>query len=841
MANIGLIVFGITGLLALTSLLPALAQRVKLPYSVLLALAGAALGLLISVRDAMPEGAIVTDFLTALSGFRISSEAFLVIFLPALLFESALAIDVRRMMSDIAPILLMAVIAVIVCMLVVGFALASVTEYGLIACLLLGAIVATTDPAAVIGIFKEIGAPKRLTMLVEGESLLNDAAAIALFAMLAGMLLGGHEAAWGAAAGNFAVKFLGGGLLGGAMGLGVCFLFPLLRGFTTAEITLTVALAYLSFVVGEHYFHVSGVVACVVAGLVVGSLGRTRMSPLTHARMEGAWGQLGFWANSLIFLLAAMLVPAIMERTTWAEVLAILVLYGAALAARVLVVFGLLPMLTAAGIAERVNNRMKVVVLWGGLRGAISLALALAVVEHPNASESIRDFIATSVTGFVLLTLLVNGTTLRLLIHWLRLDRLSALDRGLRDRALSLAIEEIDQEVRAIGRREGLAAAAIDVVTTRYATQLSHFRRIRAGGGDLMLDELLSIGLAMLSAQEEARYYKNFSDGIMPRRIAATLLTDAGRLREAARFGGRDGYAAAARQTLRHDWRMNLGIRLNHRFGFEWLLADALAERCETMLNRRLVIGELLAFCRDRLTALLGEETAIEIRGLILERTRAIDEALTALRLQYPDFTRELQGRYLGRIARQMESDRYEEWKERAIVGGEVADALARDRDRRWADLDKPLRLDVALSATELLERVPLFAKLPPDKRASIAQLMKPRMTLPGDPIVRRGQRGDAMYFIASGAAAVLIPGKPVELGSGEFFGELALLTGQPRNADVVSLGYCRLLELSSRDFQDLLADDSELKRAIEAVAQERLNPRRPETRAQQRDRQVGR
>src|SRR4029450_8704293 len=127
----------------------------------------------------------------------------------------------------------------------------------------------------------------------------------------------------------------------------------------------------------------------------------------------------------------------------------------------------------------------------------------------------------------------------------------------------------------------------------------------------------------------------------------------------------------------------NLGIWLNHLLGIEWLLADSPADRRETLLNRRLVIGELLGFCRDRLTALLGEETAIEIRGLILERTRAIDEALTALRLQYPDFARELQSRYLGRIARQMESDRYEEWKERAIVGGEVAAGPRRDRGPR--------------------------------------------------------------------------------------------------------------------------------------------------------------
>src|SRR6185436_12469394 len=285
MADIGFIVFGLTGLLALTSLLPALAQRIRLPYSVLLALAGSALGLLIAARGDMPEGFMATDFLIALSSFHISSEAFLVIFLPTLLFETALAIDVRRMLNDVAPILLMAVVAVVVCMVVVGVTLASLTSYGLIACLMLGAIIATTDPAAVVGIFREIGAPQRLTMLVEGESLLNDAAAIALFGMLAGMMLGGQEAAWGGVAVDFLVKFLGGAAIGGAMGLAVCYLFPLLKGFTTAEITLTVALAYLSFFVGEHYFHVSGVVACVAAGLVVGSLGRTRMSPRTHEQM----------------------------------------------------------------------------------------------------------------------------------------------------------------------------------------------------------------------------------------------------------------------------------------------------------------------------------------------------------------------------------------------------------------------------------------------------------------------------------------------------------------------------------------------------------------------------
>ncbi len=132
----------------------------------------------------------------------------------------------------------------------------------------------------------------------------------------------------------------------------------------------------------EHYFHVSGVVSCVVAGLVLGSTGKTRMRPHTFEQMEGVWGQLGFWANSLIFLLAAMFVPRIMEGTSLVEIGFIVLVYLATLAARSVTVYALLPLLTRAGLMQRINNRIKTVIVWGGLRGAVSLALALAVIEN---------------------------------------------------------------------------------------------------------------------------------------------------------------------------------------------------------------------------------------------------------------------------------------------------------------------------------------------------------------------------------------------------------------------------------------------------------------------------
>ena len=235
-------------------------------------------------------------------------------FLPALLFQAALTIDVRRMMEDAAPILLLAVVAVFVATGVIG--LAPGPWRGAIVCLLLGSIVATTDPAAVVAIFRDIGAPARLVRLVEGESLLNDAAAIAIFYVLLEMITSGGDADLLMGAWDLAVDLGGGTLLGMvAARLGVAVI-PMLRGRRTAEVTLTLALPYLVFVSGDHFLGVSGVVAVAVAGLVFGAGSRSRLSPSGWAYLDAVWEQVAFLAGSLVFILAALMVPKLLGTVT---------------------------------------------------------------------------------------------------------------------------------------------------------------------------------------------------------------------------------------------------------------------------------------------------------------------------------------------------------------------------------------------------------------------------------------------------------------------------------------------------------------------------------------------
>src|SRR5262249_51134155 len=163
--------------------------------------------------------------------------------------------------------LVLAVLATVFTTAVIGFALSPFTQVPLIVCLLLGAVVATTDPAAVIAIFRDVGAPARLTRLVEGEALLNDAAAIALFVGLRGMILSGREPDALAGLSEFAVSFAGGGVVGVLVGRLLLWVLPWLRDDRLAEATLTLAFAYLAFIAGERFFHVSGVVPVLFAGL----------------------------------------------------------------------------------------------------------------------------------------------------------------------------------------------------------------------------------------------------------------------------------------------------------------------------------------------------------------------------------------------------------------------------------------------------------------------------------------------------------------------------------------------------------------------------------------------
>jgi monovalent cation:H+ antiporter, CPA1 family len=837
---------GVAGILALASLLPALARWLRVPYALALASVGIALGVLMQIGPLLPAQGGAAEALRALGGLELSSAAFLYIFLPALLFEAALGVDARRLLDDLAPVLLMAVIAVIVCTVVSGLVLWQVwglwhgeaSRRVLLACLLAASVIATTDPAAVLGVFKDLGAPKRLCSLVEGESLFNDAAAIVLFSLLLSMLTGSTSAgglsaesgtaadAWAATL-AFAAKFIGGIGIGWLLGWIAAHLCAALHDLPHSEIALTVALAYLSFIIGEHYVHVSGVVSVVTAGLVMASMGRTRISPDSWEGLHHVWGQLGFWANSLIFILAGMLVPPILARAVPAHGVLLAGLIAAALVARAIVTFGLLPLLSAAGLAHRIDLPYRLVMTWGGLRGAVSLALALAIAENRQLEAEIKDMATVVITGFVLFTLFVQGLSLRPLLRLLGLDRLPPLERSLRNQAMGLALGDVRRDLEGIARRFKLDPAQAIAPLLRRGADLAQERldldASQGAHADRQTDTYVS--LSALARYERARYQDYFKDGVLSRRTASRLQAWADRLTDGL-GGDPDGhYQTIAGRMTHPGLALHLSLWLHHRTGHAGLVGAALSEWAMTLMAMRFCLQDLRDYADQRLRPMLGAAAHARLIPLLQQRQAMTDEALDAIKLQYPAYMAAIQAQYLLRIGLRREERAVKALFGDGAIGPEIMQDLQADLKPRWREAQRPPHLDLGLATRALIASVPLFADAAPDRLRSIEKLLKPRLFLPGQRIVRQGDRGEAAFFIASGAVSVTSADMPIpiRLGTGQFFGEIALLRDQPRNADVTAIAYCRILLLDRHDFLKLYQSDPDLRADIDNAIRRRL------------------
>jgi CPA1 family monovalent cation:H+ antiporter len=805
-------------LLIVASLTQRLAVQTTLPASILLAVAGVMIGGAAMLAEHVRWGGPIAEAVKAFADLPIESEVFLYIFLPVLLFQSALTIDVRPIVEDAAPILLLAVIAVVVATGVIGLSLAPLAGVPLVACLMLGAIVATTDPVAVIAIFRDIGAPARLTRLVGGESLLNDAAAITVFAVLFGMLQGTGTGSVVPTALAFLWTFVGGivaGFLGARLAV---LLLAWLRELKFAQVTLTLGLPYVVFIASEQALGVSGVVAAVTAGLVCSAIGEGRVAPADWRFLNDVWEQLAFWASCLVFLLAALLAPELLAGASWHDAVLLAVLVAAALAARALVLYGLLPAFSWLGLGQRIDHRYQAVILWGGLRGAVTLALALAVQEDPDVDDEVQRFIGVLATGFVLFTLLVNGLTLRWVIRMVGLDRLSPFDEALRTQVVSLSRRRVAEAVERIGHQYGVPADLTATVAGDYRTPGAGRTTGRAvtTAGD---EDQRRLGLMGLASHERALVLEHFAARSVLGRVVGELLVDADRLIDGTRTGGRDGYLAAAGEQLAFSRSFRVAHMLHWRCRIDGPLIDRLGDRFERLLVCRVILDDLHPYVTTSLVPLVGDRIAPELRRVLDQRRRMVDAALEALRAQYPGFAQQLEDRFLRRLALRREEVEYRTLSRERLIGPELYMTLQRELRTAWQRAEIRPRLDLGLETRTLLGKVPVFAGLDAQQIDRVARLLRPRIAMPDERLITEGERGDRLYFISSGVVEAVAEGQRVRLTRGDFFGEMALVLHVPRQADVTAVSYCQLLVLERRDLRTLFRRHPAIKQQIDRVA----------------------
>ncbi|MBT3510815.1 MAG: cyclic nucleotide-binding domain-containing protein [Nitrospina sp.] len=822
MDPIWLPVLGLSGLLGLAVLMYPASHRLNIPYTVLLAVTGCLLGYFAEWGIDLRHLEIAHDFLGSLNSFSVSSDAVLFIFLPVLIFEAALGIDAHRLMDDIASILLLAIIGLLISAFMVGYVLHWVSGISLIVCLLLGAIVSATDPVAVMAIFKDLQAPKRLSVLVEGESLFNDATAIVLFGILAAMLSGNSDANIISGIQSFLKVFVLGILVGMSMGYIFCSVLSRMGKYPLVQITLTLSLAYLSFILAEHYLHVSGVMAVVGASLVVGSFGHATLSPETWKKLHETWDHFAFWANSVIFILVGMIVPKILERISLHESILLGVLIVVAFGARALVLFGALPLFERVHATAKINNAYKAVMLWGGLRGAVSLALALSIMENELFSPEIHRFIGVLVTGFVLFTLLVNATTIGAVLKLFGLDQLGPADQIIRSRALKHSLTKSKNSLKKKALNHNIKPELSDDIIKQYQEDEEAVNNLLAESKELSGNDWVRVGLFDLCALEKAGYLKQFEEGFISTYIVRRLLAQVEDMLDSLQTGSA-GYHKSSTNILEFNWRFHLALTLHRSFGYSRGLSTQLADRFEILLANQTVMKDNLLTALPQIEPLIGSKAGRTLKNLIEARLEKIEQALHMLQLQYPDYFLMLQKRYLSHVAIRLQEADFEQLRKETVISVEVYKNLEANLEIRMRKIQPRPTLDLQLEPEKLVRSVPLFSNFPPDRLDHISRLLKPMLVVPGEVILKKGEIGHSMYFISSGCVEVEIQPIPVCLGSGDFFGEIALIKKIPRTFSIKALGFCDLLVLSDIDFNLFLDGNPEIRKILSETADKRI------------------
>jgi monovalent cation:H+ antiporter, CPA1 family len=370
------------------TLMGMLARWVRIPYAVVLVLCGLAVEASHLVPAPQLEPGVV-----------------LFVFLPPLLFDASFRFDTDQLRSVVRPILLLAVPGTLASALVVGGLVAAALQLPLSVALLFGSLIAATDPVAVVAVFQRLGVPGRLSAIADGESLVNDGIAVTLYTAFLGVALGSSPSVI-ETVGVFAREVVGGVAIGLALGFVASRLGALVDDHLI-EMTLSTALAYGSYLVASS-LDTSGPLAVVAAGLLHGSYGRhIGMSESTNRLLDDLWEYLGFVANSLVFLGVGLTVDI---ASFVSQPGPVVVAIAAVLASRALVVgaYGLL----VRKRRDALTRPEQAVLTWGGLRGALSMALALAL---PAATPE-RGLITLMTFGVVLFTLVVQGLTLPVVV-----------------------------------------------------------------------------------------------------------------------------------------------------------------------------------------------------------------------------------------------------------------------------------------------------------------------------------------------------------------------------------------------------------------------------------------
>lgn len=425
-----------------------LARVLRVPYTVLLVFIGSLL---------VPLSYI--PFFHFLRAFELTPELLFYLFLPILIFESAYNMRVRDLMTNIRAVSWLSVGSLIISMFFIAFALQFALrligmDVPFLGTLLFGALISATDPVAVLALFKEFGVPRRLAFLFEGESLFNDGTSLAAFLIVLEVIFQGFSGVSTVFEGvfMFLTMVFGGVVFGLLMGFLFAKLIEKSEGNEHIEITLTMLVAHLTFILSEVISHslviagqeirLSSIIATVMASMVIGNYGRSKLSLTTHHFMDRFWGYFAFLVNSLVFITMGLLFASLpIELKHF--IAPILLTVFVVMLARAVSIYPVVKWLNMSKKEEAIPMAWQHLLAWGSLRGALAVVMVLLIPDTLTLPGwtfefTLKEFITAITIGCIYFTLFVKALTIGALIRHYRLDALTQVEEAEYRQARSL-------------------------------------------------------------------------------------------------------------------------------------------------------------------------------------------------------------------------------------------------------------------------------------------------------------------------------------------------------------------------------------------------------------------
>ena len=519
-------------------------KKIRVPYTIGLVAVGIGLSCFFS---AFPH----------YNGYKIlqlNKDLIMYALLPALIFDASVNMDVKLLRRNLVPTLVLAGPGLVIATLITGGIVCALTPLTIGYAMLFGALISATDPVAVISLFEIVGAPKRLRILVDGESLFNDATAIVMFNIVLAMVVSGTaltvSSIFGGAV-DFVVVFVGGLLVGMVIGFIVTRLLVFAEDDPLLEVAMSIIAAYISFLVADRCFALSGVMATMGAGVTISYYGQTKFTPLVKTYMSQFWSFASFTANSMIFLLLGFteeltLLSGHLSSAIWPILAAVLAIQ----VARAVVVYGICPFFGMGKNGEKVSWQYQTVMFWGGLRGAVPLALVFSLAPD----MPFRSLIIDITLGVVLFTLLVQGTTIQAMLHFFHLDDPAVYTVFARCYARIRARQYACDQVRLLpdtldrARIEKFLKQSESGVTEAekdFEPVLNNMENVEGATMQLVWSRALSA--------ERAAYEKWFNSSILSEPVYRKLTYQVGQMQESVFW-----YQAPAEKLLRRPLEMRL-------------------------------------------------------------------------------------------------------------------------------------------------------------------------------------------------------------------------------------------------------------------------------------------